>query len=332
MMRDLFRYLASFSHVFAAAWHRFWFRASGPGPLAVLRIVTGLAAVDYFVSWAPDLQYWFGQDGILRPEDVRSLLNFTDDAGQFYGISYLNLLEHPWLLNGAHAVAIVVAVCFTLGVCSRVSSVLLWLELLSYVHRAPMLTTQLDPVLTAIVGYLCLAPCGARWSWDAWRQKRVRATSDEPVQFESIASAPWTVSCNFAQRLIQVHLTVFYMLFALSKLGGATWWNGEAVWWLVSQSDSPLVDATGLGRAPMWINAWTHAIVAIELLYPILIWNRWTRPLIMVAAIVSWTSLAVVTGRITFCLMMIGLQVAFFEGLSPFPSEQKSDGDDLSDG
>ncbi|MDA0658190.1 MAG: hypothetical protein O2931_09050 [Planctomycetota bacterium] len=331
MMRGFLRYLANFSQVFAAAWHRFWFQASDPSPLAVLRIFTGLAAIDYFVSWAPDLQYWWGQDGILRPEDVRNLLRFTDEAGQFYGISYLNLLESPWLLNGAHAVAIVVAVCFTLGICTRVASVLLWLELLSYVHRAPMLTTHLDPVLTAVVGYLCLAPCGTRWSWDAWRRNRVPVQSDEPVQFDSTVTTRWTVSSNFAQRLIQVHLTVFYLLFALSKLGGDTWWNGEAMWWLTAQSDSPLLDASGLGRDPIWINVWTHAIVGIELLYPVLIWNRWTRPLIMMAAIVSWTSLALVTGRITFCLLMIGLQVAFFDGLSPYPLDE-SHGEDSSDG
>jgi len=332
MMRGLVEYLTLLPQVAGAAWNRFWFTAIPPTSLAIVRIVAGLVAIDYFVSWAPDLQYWFGTGGILTTEVVRGFLQpDIDSAGNYYGVTYLGLLTHPWALNAGHALAIAVAVGFTLGIYTRVTGVLLWLALLAYMHRAPMLTTQLDPVLTAMLAYLAIGASGARWSWDAWRRSGATVIGESNVGRVAGAESTPSVANNVSLRLMQVHLAAFYLLFGLSKLGGEVWWNGEALWWLVAQPDSPLLDLTGGARSPMWLYAWTHFIVAVELSYPILIWSRWARPMVMAAAILSWASLAVVTGRVSFCLLMIGLQTVFFNGSSPWPGTESDPGDPRSD-
>jgi hypothetical protein len=88
-----------------------------------------------------------------------------------------------------------------------------------------------------------------------------------------------------------------------AKLLGATWWVGSAVWWLATRPESRLVDLTGLGEYS--VAFWTHAVVAVELAFPILVWVPLLRPLVLALAAAVWISLALLTGQITFALVML---------------------------
>jgi hypothetical protein len=204
--------------------------------------------------------------------------------------------------------------------------------LLAYFHRAPMLKTQVDPVLTMVVGYLCLAPTGACCSWDAWRQRKNEVEGNDDVQLEIHTSAAPTpsIAANLAQRLIQIHVVGIYLISVFGKLGGIVWWEGSAIWWMGTQADSPLVSVASWIKFPELIYATTHLVVFSELIYPWLIWNRWARPLVMLLSSFVWIGLAAITGRVSFCLLMVGLQIAFFEGYSPFPSNSAAPNDELS--
>jgi hypothetical protein len=61
----------------------------------------------------------------------------------------------------------------------------------------------------------------------------------------------------------------------------------------------------------MLVNAWTHAIVVFELLFGILIWVRPARPLLLGLAVVAWGLLALVTGQVAFCAMMVIANMCF---------------------
>jgi hypothetical protein len=98
---------------------------------------------------------------------------------------------------------------------------------------------------------------------------------------------------------------------ALAKLRGAVWWTGTAVWWMAARSDSRLVDFTGLYQYPDLIAAWTHAIVVFELAFALLVWNRLARPLMLGLSIVMWTCMALLTGLVPFCLLMMAGNLAF---------------------
>jgi hypothetical protein len=62
---------------------------------------------------------------------------------------------------------------------------------------------------------------------------------------------------------------------------------------------------------PYLVNAWTHAIVAFELSFSVLIWNRLTRPLMLAIGVVMWSLLALVTGVIAFSVVMVIATLAF---------------------
>lgn len=294
------KYLVELSQVAGAAWNRFWFTPSDVFPLAVLRVLTGLAALYFVLSHTADLIRWFGPNGLLPIATMQSLMGGQDSGQTTFRYSHLLLTDDPALLWLGHGVACVVIAAFTIGLWTRITNVLALAAVLTYVHRAPLITGTWEPVLTMVLLYLCLTPCGAALSVDRWRAARIgRKTLEKSV---------WA---NLGLRLIQVHLTGLYLMMGLSKLAGEVWWTGEAAWWLIARTDTRVVDLSFLHQAPYLVNLWTHAIVAFELAFPLLIWNRLLRPLLLAVAVVMWTLTGLLTGLFAFAAIMLIANLAF---------------------
>lgn len=280
-------------------WNRFWFSPRDPFVVSLLRALTGAMAVYFVASHSLDLVRWFGPNGILPGPTVQFLSGGGFNA--MFHISYFYLVQQPvelWLL---HCLGLVAVVLFAVGWQTRVTNVLALIAVLAYVHRAPMLTGPFEPVLTLLMFYLCFSPSGSYLSVDAWLRHR-RGETAPPLP-------SW--SANFAVRLIQVHMAAMYLMMALTKLAGETWWAGEAVWWLAAHSESRLADFTGLLTSIYLTNAATHLVVIVEMLMAVLIWQPVARrPLLIVSAVV-WIGLVLVTGLISFGLIMLIANLAF---------------------
>jgi hypothetical protein len=112
---------------------------------------------------------------------------------------------------------------------------------------------------------------------------------------------------------MQVHLSAIYFAMAMAKLKSPEWWGGMAVAGLMRRPESRLIDLTWIS-APYGdyiINAWTLAIVAFELGFAILIWNRLARPLLLAVALPMWIGMALLTGSVSFALIMLVANLAF---------------------
>jgi hypothetical protein len=290
-------------------WRHFWFTPSDPLPACLLRLVAGLLTLYYLVSFSFDLVTWFGPEGLLRRESAARLMT---DFGQetVFRFSLFQVSSDPVYLWLIHATSLVIAAAFTMGLWARVTSVLTLITLLSYVHRGPMITGFLEPVLTMLVAYLCITPCGRYISLDAWRRRGTLSGFTSVAERESDLS----VMATLGLRLLQVHLIAFHFMVGFSMLAGETWWLGEAAWWLIAHSESRLIDLTWLGATDIgvyFINFLTHGIVAYMMLYGIFVWRPLAFPLVVAASIFVWTFLALVTGAIAYCLLMVLLSMAF---------------------
>lgn len=283
-------------HHASETWNRFWFTPVDTSQLYVLRIAVGLLSLYFLLSFNADIVSWFGPQGMLPVEVVGQLTgsDTSSDLGGFH-FSYFSSLTSATELWLVHMIGIVVVLFFTLGLYTRVSSILSFVVFLAYVHRGPMITGPLEPVLGMLLLYLCLAPAGRCLSLDMWRIKSL---------FTNDVKRP-SVAANISLRLIQLHLSGFYLTMGLTKLGGETWWTGQAVWWLIAHPESRLVDLTFLHRFEYLLNAWTHTIVLFEVTYGILIWNRSFRPFLLWISLFHWLGLAVVTGLVPFCTVML---------------------------
>jgi len=292
-----------------AGWNRFWYAPADPLPLCALRVVAGLFALAWCGSYSQDLLRWFGPDGLLPIETVQGVL--ADETGRvrFYDASYWNLVTVPGQMWLVHGLGLAVLLCFTIGWRTRVSSVLALVVVLAYVHRAPMISGLMTPLLAPLIAYLCVGPAGACLSVDRWLCLRRSAAR---TGVERDPSRP-SHAARVALRLVQVHLCGFCLLMGLTRLGGATWWRGDAIWWLAAQSDSRLVDVTFVRDWPLLINAATHAVVLIELLLVVLVWNRIARPLVLAVAAGVWLLLALLTGQVGFFALWLAAHLAFAE-------------------
>jgi hypothetical protein len=311
--------VASLPERFGAAWNRFWFAPADAFSLAVLRILAGLLTLYALATLTPDLVRFFGPSGLVPVDVIRSLRAVEPGRPPSTAASLLGRAVSPGELYAIHVAAILVTVLFTIGLFSRVTGVLTFAVFLAYLHRGPMLTTPMEPVLTMVLMYVCWSPCGEFLSIDAWRRrKRQPATVVEAAERRASAS----VTANVALRLIQVHLTIIYVMMALAKINDGVaadageyhaWWMGEAVWWLAARPMTPLVDLTGiLGSSGVLTNLWTLAIVAFELGFAIFVWSPACRWPMLALAVPMWLSLALVTGLLPFSLMMLIANLAFF--------------------
>lgn len=297
-----------FSELFTAlgkGWNRFWFTPADPFPSSLLRIAVGLIGLYYQLSFTPDLVRWFGPDGLLPQPVMQQLLGTETYRTSHPSIFWLG--DSPEFLWAVHGVSTLILLAWTVGFWSRCSNLLSVAVVLSYVHRAPLIAGQLEPVLTMLMLYLCFTDSGRYLSLDRWWAAR-RAPGQALPARTAPCESRWT---NLGLRLIQVHLAGFYLVLALNKLAGEPWWTGEAMWWLIAHTESRVVNLTALHAFPVVVNAWTHGVVLLEGVYPLLIWHRLARPLLVVLTAVHWLLFALVSGHIAFCLLMIGANAAF---------------------
>src|SRR5439155_26318436 len=115
--------------------------------------------------------------------------------------------------------------------------------------------------------YLSIGPSGAAFSLDRllarYRLAQQTRPDDLPV-VRGQASSP-SVSANIAVRLIQMHMCLIYFFAGTSKLLGAAWWDGTAIWMALANHEYQSADLTWLAHVPLLVNLLTHLATIWEL-------------------------------------------------------------------
>ena len=293
-------YLENLARRTGDAWNRFWFQPSDPLPLAILRIVVGTIALYLVGSFGFDLLRYFGPNGILSTSNVRALLDVTDNEYRWSYLNYAGDTTTLWVMHGA---GLAILAAFTVGLFTRITSVLSVIVFLAYVHRAWVLTDQAEPIVSMLLLYLSLGPSGEALSIDAWRKRR---------RAPHTPSASATYGATVVLRLIQVHTALIYLMMFLGKqLATFVWWQGSAVWWLIARPDTCLVDLRWMHEYPYLISIWTTSIIWFEPAFAVLIWNPLVRPLLVFGSGLYWLSVAVLLGNVPFCAAMFASGLSF---------------------
>lgn len=300
-MNGVGSYWEELSQTTGAAWNRFWFSTAPTRGWGELRIMTGLLALWLLLSHTWDLGTWFGPAGLLPIELVRQTTTSVD-GGWNGRLSYLMWTDDPSVLYVIHLAGLAVVALFTLGVACRVTGIATLAIVLSYIHRAPMIAGLFEPVLSFTLFYLCFAPCQAL-SVDAWWRQRRGGGREYPTE---------SVTSNVVWRMLQVHVAAFYWMLGTTKLAGDVWWNGEAMWWVIAHTESRLLDLSWLHSHPYVLNLWTHGVVLFELCFAVLIWSRLARPVLLVLAVLHWLALGLVTGLLSYAVMMLVVSSVFW--------------------
>ncbi|NBW97120.1 MAG: HTTM domain-containing protein [Planctomycetia bacterium] len=271
-----------------ADWNAFWFTASDPLPLGVVRIATGAILAWSAFVWLLDAPAFFGPVAWLRAEDVWRMNDQPWQWSWFFAAP-----EAATLLTIATLVA---AVCLTLGLATPLAAIVSLAGLVSAANRAPLNTFGLDDTLGMLLVPLVVGPAGAVLSLDSLLGHR----SPQP-----------SVRANIALRLLQVHLCVVYLFSGCGKLLGASWWEGTALWGAIANGQYRTLDLTGLARHPLVVNALTLGTLWWEVGYAALVWPRRTRPLVLAMAVPVHLGIGLAMGMMEFGLAMLVANLAF---------------------
>jgi hypothetical protein len=286
-------------------WNAFWFTPTDPATLCLLRILCGGMLFYTHLVWTLDLEAFFGRDPWLSRDAVDAFASTRfGNQGTFFW-SHLNWIDSSALLWAAHVAALLVFACFTLGLFTRVTSILAFLLCVSYANRVPGALFGLDQANAMLSMYLMLGPAGACYSLDRLLRRRRSAGVD--------GHSPST-SANVALRLMQVHLCVVYLFAGLAKFRGEMWPAGVAMWGAVANLEYQSLNMTWLSRWPRLVNLLTHVTLGWELFYCVLVWPKRLRPYIVALAVPLHLGIALFLGMVTFGTAMLFANLAF---LSP---------------
>jgi Vitamin K-dependent gamma-carboxylase len=295
----LIRYAATLARVVSADWNAFWHTPADPTLLGVIRVLTGLMLLYTHAVWGVALADFFGPSSWLSTELVRAL-----DAGQYsYSFWFWTPARFMWAV---HIVSMGVLLLFTIGLWTRVTSVLALVVAISYVNRVPAALFGLDQINVMLTLYLAIGPSGQALSLDRWLAKRKLGRDARPP-------AP-SAGANLALRLIQVHMCVIYFFAGISKLQGPSWWSGEAMWRAFANLEYQSLDMTWLAWHPWLVNAMTHVSVLWEISFCVLIWKKLWRPLMLASAVVLHVGIGACLGMWTFGLVMLIGCASFLPG------------------
>jgi hypothetical protein len=277
------------------AWQRFWFKPAAPHTLGLIRICGGAMLFYTHLVWGKDLLAFVGPNAWI-PRDLAGRLNSP------WSWSYFYYIDAPALVWTLHIAALIVFAMLTVGLFTRVTSILAAVITLSYCHRLIGMQFGLDQVNALLALYLAVGPSGAVYSLDRYLACR-KAGRQLPIE-------P-SVSGNIAVRLIQLHMCIIYLFGGISKMRGDTWWDGSAVWLAIASYEYQSLDMTWLARFPFVVALAAHITVFWETFYCVLIWPRATRPIFLALAVMVHGGIALCLGMITFGLAMLIANIAF---------------------
>ena len=314
---DMAAYLGGLGRTIARSWDAFFFTPADPTPLGLIRLGVGLMLLWNLGVYGLDLHEFLGSDGWADPETVRFVHAHQSPRAWSFWLHVPDSLLRP-----AWAACMAILALFTVGLGSRVAAVLAWVIVVSTARRAPVALFGFDQIVSSWTFYLAVTGASGRAvSLDRFlgryrraREAVARRRPDGRWTVPSGAPEP-SVSANLALRLIQLHLVLIYAMAGLSKLQGQGWWDGMAIWGVLASAEFSQLDFTWIVAYPWLLNLMTHGALALELSYPVLVWARPLRPLLLASVVLMHIGIGTTApGLIIFGLAMIAGNLAFVPG------------------
>jgi len=219
-----------------------------------------------------------------------------------------------------HLGVMLAVLLFTIGFATRLTSAVSWLGAVMYINRAPTSVFGMDTMTNLTLLYLMIGPCGAALSVDRWLEVR-RFRREHGL--DTVPRPAPLASATFATRLLQINFCAIYIVAGMSKLLGATWWNGTA----------PNLVLLNYSFAPYHVGLYARIIQLLaehrllweiimslgvlftlwtELGFSFLVWNRKMRWFMICCSALLHTQIGLFMGLVTFSLIMLVMLLAFF--------------------
>jgi hypothetical protein len=273
-------------------WLRAWLSAPQPiERLALLRILVPLAVLGFLASRVAHADAWLSTNGFVVP----------DLGGDWRQPLYLPPLP-PWAAWTVAGVLVTSGLALAAGLASPVSAAVFAFGV-AYCTLADRLeaftVTKLAPVLVLA---LCLSPCGARYSVDAWLRRRRRDPPPLP-----------TTGGSGTVRFFQLFLVTMYSASGIAKARG-DWLKTQVLWTHLHDQYQTAAGWQIMRLLPGW--AW-WALQGLVLLFevgaPLWFALPWTRTPALVVGLGMHFMIGLMFGPVVwFALLMASMLLACY--------------------
>jgi hypothetical protein len=277
-------------------WDHFFFTPQSPLPIALFRILYGICVSATLVLLHADWLNWYGVHSwvslsAIRQTEPEIRLNLFTVMPQ----------DDRWIA-AFFWVFLVCALLLTVGLWTRFGSVAVFLCLTS-IHQRNLLILHGGDAFLRIVGFfLIFAPAGAALSLD--RLIRVRRGLEG---LEIKPRAPW------AQRMIQIELSLLYLTSFWWKMKGHTWLDGTALYYVThlhSIARFPLprwIQSAAILKVGSWFT------LALEFSLGVLIWFRRFRYPVLLLGLLFHLSIEYALNLPMFSWDVLKAYILFFD-------------------
>jgi hypothetical protein len=212
------------------SWASFWFTPVDAVVLHGIRVLAGVLFLAWLLPFAGQQEALFGLAGWFDARAYQEAARLPDGLPGSASWSLLYLCGNSAAaLQAVYWLSVVVLVLFTLGLWTRVASVLTWLVVMSFTAN-PATRYGADALLGVLafylmVGYVLLG------QWDAPPSQLSRLVGARGTWLFGRRGAPPSRAANLALRLLQVHFAIALCVSGMHKLQFGDWWAGVAFWY-----------------------------------------------------------------------------------------------------
>ncbi len=283
------------------AWTRFWFTPAPTTGLHALRVLAGVLFCAWLLSFMGHERAFFSLDGWFDKEAYQEAQRQTVPMAPL-GWSILYLADantaHSTFL-GLYWSSIAVLVLFTLGVATRITSVLTWVVVVSFLGN-PAISYEADYLLAILAFYLMFAYLlVGHWNGGLTIWEQVLGSPRDLLFGSALFGAsarerPLSYAANGVMRLVQLHFAIIIVTSGLHKLQMGDWWAGVALWYplhppFLTTAESLQREAGSAIPTLFVLSLIQYAALAWQIGFPLFAWRTgWWRGILLGGALLGW--------------------------------------------
>jgi len=279
------------------AFDRAMFGQVSPVTMGVLRIVTGFLTLLDFLFMANQFTDWFTEKGYYPVWQAQKWASGDLNLNLLWNVTDSRITLALFVLT------CVAALTTMLGLWTRVSSIVLFLLVVTFHHRCPDILNSGDTLLRQMVFFVMIAPSGAACSLD-----RLFALWKGKAPLEPMLVSAWP------QRLWQFQVTVVYFTTVWHKWTGTHWRDGTATWFVPQLREFERFPVPSFFDHQPMVAVTTYLTLVIELGIAFFAYSKPVRKYVLLAGVVLHAAIEYRFNIPLFAFVMTSTYLSFYDG------------------
>jgi hypothetical protein len=275
--------------------NNFLFKPLSSNVFGFFRISVALVALLICVLLIPDFYLLFGKNGLIIWDVTDTLANpLQPTIGRLYHLIGFSIDSDTFLYLFLN-VYIVSLLLFLIGWKARITAVLCWFLHLTLLNTCRFGSYGVESMLNIALFYGMFFPVGETFTYKNFRSNPL------PNAYSRLCL-----------RVLQIQICIIYASSGIEKAFSTEWWDGNAIWFSLTEEQFCQFDFTALAQFPFipkMMGWWT---LFVEIGYCFGIWFPKTRLFWLLNTILLHIGIGLFMGLYTFAAMMIVLNLSAF--------------------